>query len=56
MAVASKVNRIDIYQQAARALEIAVPEDVMRTSRLMDGVVWDGHNPDAYVDQFGIRY
>ena len=56
MAVASKVNRIDIYQQAAQALEIAVPEDVMRTSRLMDGVVWDGHNPDAYVNQFSIRF
>jgi nitrate/nitrite transport system substrate-binding protein len=49
------VNRIDIYQQAAQALEIAVPQELMRTSRLMDGVVWDGRDPDAYVNQFSIR-
>jgi nitrate/nitrite transport system substrate-binding protein len=54
-AMASKVNRIDIYQQAAQALDIEVPKDLMRTSRLMDGVVWDGSNPDAYVNQFSIR-
>jgi nitrate/nitrite transport system substrate-binding protein len=56
MAVASKVNRVDIYQQAAQALEIAVPQELMRTSRLMDGVVWDGRDPDAYVNQFSIRF
>jgi len=56
MAVASRVNRIDVYQQAAQALEISTPENVMRTSRLMDGVVWNGHNPDAYVNQFSIRF
>jgi len=55
LALATRVNRIDIYQRAANALEIAVPEDVMRSSRLMDGVVWDGKNPEAYVNSFSIR-
>ena len=55
LAVASKVNRIDIYQSAANALEIAIPQDVMRSSRLMDGVLWDGSDADAYVNNFSIR-
>jgi len=55
LAMASKVNRIDIYQSAANALEIPIPHDVMRSSRLMDGVLWDGSNADAYVNNFSIR-
>jgi nitrate/nitrite transport system substrate-binding protein len=55
LALASKVNRIDMYKQAADAIEIHVPQEVMRTSRLMDGVVWDGQDPDRYAVQFSIR-
>jgi len=55
LAMATKVNRIDIYQSAANALEIHIPHDVMRSSRLMDGVLWDGSNADAYVNNFSIR-
>ena len=55
LAVAKKVNRIDIYQHAAEALEIAVPTTFMRSSRLVDGIVWDGQNPDAYLNQFSIK-
>jgi len=55
LALASKVNRIDMYKQAADAIEIHVPQEVMRTSRLMDGVVWDGQDPDRYAAQFSIR-
>jgi len=55
LALASKVNRIDMYTQAAHAMGIDTPQQPMRTSRLMDGVVWDGTDPDAYVNQFDIR-
>ena len=28
-----------------------VPKDVMRTSKLIDGVVWDGKDPKAYAGE-----
>src|SRR4029453_49969 len=37
--VAKKVNRIDIYKQAAALTKTALPKDVFRTAKLMDGVV-----------------
>lgn len=55
LAVAKKVNRIDIYTEAAKALGIAVPTDAMRTSKLIDGVVWDGKDPKAYANSFKIK-
>ena len=45
LAVARQVNQIDLYEQAANALKISVPKDVMRSSKLLDGVVWDGKDP-----------
>jgi len=53
--IAKKVNRIDIYTEAAKALGISVPKEVMRTSKLIDGVVWDGKDPKAYAAAFKIR-
>ncbi len=55
LAIAKKVNRIDIYTEAAKALGVAVPTDPMRSSKLMDGVVWDGKNPAAYAASFKIK-
>jgi nitrate/nitrite transport system substrate-binding protein len=55
LAVAKKVNRIDLYLEAANAIEISVPNELMRSSRLIDGVLWDGTNPDVYVNQFSVR-
>ena len=55
LAIAKKVNRIDIYTEAAGALGISVPKDPMRSSKLMDGVVWDGKNPAAYAAGFKIK-
>lgn len=54
LAVAGKVNRVDIYTEAANALGISLPKDPMRTSKLMDDVVWDGRNPKAYAKAFEI--
>ncbi len=55
LAVAKQVNQIDLYKQAAGALKINVPKDVMRTSKLIDGVVWDGKDPKKYADGFKIK-
>lgn len=55
LAIAKKVNRIDIYTEAAKSLGISVPSSPMRTSKLIDGVVWDGSNPKAYANGFKIK-
>jgi nitrate/nitrite transport system substrate-binding protein len=55
LGVAKQINQIDLYKQAAGALKINVPKDVLRTSKLMDGVVWDGKDPKKYADGFAIK-
>ena len=55
LAVASRVNRIDLYSQAASQLGIALPAQPMRSSTLMDGVVWNGTDPVRYAGGFGIK-
>ena len=55
LAVAQKVNQIKLYTEAAGALGINVPKDPMRTSKLMDGMVWDGKDPKAYAASFKIK-
>ncbi|MDP1658596.1 MAG: CmpA/NrtA family ABC transporter substrate-binding protein [Methylotenera sp.] len=55
LAVAKKINQIQLYTEAATQLGISVPKDVMRSSKLMDGVVWDGKNPAAYAASFKIK-
>ncbi len=54
LAVAKQINQIDIYKQAATASKTPIPKDVMRTSKLIDGVVWDGKDPKKYADSFKI--
>jgi len=55
LAVAKQVNQIELYKSVAAQLKVNVPKDVMRSSRLIDGVVWDGKNPKAYADSFKIK-
>ncbi|HSH73847.1 MAG TPA: CmpA/NrtA family ABC transporter substrate-binding protein [Methylophilaceae bacterium] len=55
LAVAKKVNQIELYTQAATQLGISVPKDPMRSSKLMDGVVWDGKDPKAYAASFKVK-
>ena len=55
LGVAKQVSQIEIYKQAAAATKTPVPKDVMRTSKLMDGVVWDGKDPKKYADGFKIK-
>ena len=54
-AVAAQINQTSLYREAAEALDIAVPDSEMRSSTLIDGVVWDGSDPQAYADAFAIR-
>ena len=39
----------------AAAAKVAIPKSDMRSSKLIDGVVWDGSNPKAYADGFKIN-
>jgi len=55
LAVAKQINQIELYQQAAAQLKIAVPKDPMRSSKLIDGGVWDGKNPKQYAGGFKIK-
>ncbi|HQR51603.1 MAG TPA: CmpA/NrtA family ABC transporter substrate-binding protein [Methylophilaceae bacterium] len=55
LAVAQKVNQLDLYKEAAGALGISVPKDAMRTSKLIDGMVWEGKDPKAYAAGFKVK-
>ncbi|WP_241622812.1 CmpA/NrtA family ABC transporter substrate-binding protein [Rosenbergiella australiborealis] len=56
LAVAKKINRIDIYKQAASAVGgIALPSSDCRSSKLMDGKVWDGSQPAEYANSFAMK-
>jgi nitrate/nitrite transport system substrate-binding protein len=53
--IAKQINHIDIYKQAATASKSPLPKDAMRTSKFMDGVVWDGKDPKKYADSFKVK-
>jgi nitrate/nitrite transport system substrate-binding protein len=55
LAVAKQINQVELYKQAASALKVSVPKDVMRTSKMIDGVVWDGKDPKKYADGFAVK-
>ena len=55
LAVAKSVNRVDIYKQAAAAANVPLPKSEMRSSKLVDGVVWDGKDPAKYAASFKIK-
>ncbi|SFT80278.1 nitrate/nitrite transport system substrate-binding protein [Kosakonia arachidis] len=56
LGVARKVNRIDIYKQAAAAVgNVPLPGSDMRSSVLIDGIRWDGSNPVAYASGFSVK-
>ena len=55
LAVAKKVNQIELYKQAAAQVKVPLPKDPMRSAKLIDGTVWDGKNPQAYAASFKIK-
>ena len=55
LAVAKKVNRIDIYKDAAGMAGVSLPKSDMRSHKLIDGVVWDGKDPKKYAASFKVK-
>jgi nitrate/nitrite transport system substrate-binding protein len=55
LAVARQINQIDLYKEAATMVKANVPKDPMRSSKLLDGQVWDGKDPKKYADGFKVR-
>ena len=55
LAVAGKVNQVELYKEAATLAKAPVPGSVMRSAKLMDGTVWDGKNPKAYAASFKLK-
>jgi nitrate/nitrite transport system substrate-binding protein len=55
LAVARQINQVELYKQAAAAAKVSVPKDALRTSKLMDGVVWDGKQPAQYATGFKVK-
>lgn len=56
LAVAERVNQLALYSDAARALDVALPDTPLRSSRLIDGRLWNGLEPAAYARDFEIAY
>ena len=48
LALATQVNRIDLYREAAERTGTMLPASPMRSSTLLDGRVWDGSDPQAW--------
>lgn len=55
LAVAQQINQINLYKEAATQLHVPLPKTSMRSSKLIDGSVWDGSQPAAYADSFAIK-
>ena len=55
LAIARKVNQIEIYKQAASAAKVSLPKSENRSSKMLDGVVWDGSNPKQYAASFKVK-
>ncbi len=55
LAVAKQVNQTALYKQAAAQLKVSVPTSDLRTSKLIDGLLWDGKDPAKYADSFKVK-
>ena len=55
LAVAKQVNQIGIYKDAAAATKTSLPKSDMRSSKMLDGIVWEGRDPKKYAAGFKIN-
>jgi nitrate/nitrite transport system substrate-binding protein len=55
LAVALQVQQLDLYREAASAVGVTAPGNVMRSSQLIDGKVWDGSDPTGYARSFKLH-
>ena len=53
--VAKAINKTALYKEAAAQLKVSVPKSDLRSSKLMDGTVWDGKDPAKYAAGFKIK-
>lgn len=53
-AIASAISQTALYREAAALADVRVPDEI-RADVLVDGRVWDGQDPAAYLDGFAIR-
>jgi ABC-type nitrate/sulfonate/bicarbonate transport system substrate-binding protein len=53
--VASRVNRVGLYREAAVLAGVPAPAALARTSILMDGKTWNGSDPERYAHSFAIH-
>lgn len=53
-AIASAISQTALYREAAALADVRVPEEI-RADVLIDGRVWDGQDPAAYLDGFAMR-
>jgi len=55
LVIARQVQQLELYRQAAEALNISVPASLMRSSQLIDGKLWDGSDPKGYAHGFKLH-
>ena len=55
MALACRVNQVELFREAAQLTGTPVPTALLRSSRLIDGAVWDGRDPAGYAASFRIH-
>ncbi len=55
LGVAKAVNKTALYKEAAAQLKVNVPKSDLRSSKMIDGVVWDGSNPGKYAASFKVK-
>jgi nitrate/nitrite transport system substrate-binding protein len=55
LAVATQINQVDLYKDAASMAKVSVPKSPLRSVKMVDGAVWDGKNPAAYAASFKIK-
>jgi nitrate/nitrite transport system substrate-binding protein len=55
LAVAKKINQVDLYSEVASSLQIAVPKSPLKVEKLFDGVEFDATKAAAYAASFKVR-
>lgn len=55
LSIAGQINQVGLYSQAASQVNVAMPLDVMRSSILMDGTMWNGKDPEGYAAGFKVH-
>ncbi|MDO9283581.1 MAG: nitrate ABC transporter substrate-binding protein, partial [Aquabacterium sp.] len=53
--VATQINQTALYKQAAAQVKVNLPKSDLRSSKMIDGVVWDGKDPVKYADGFAVK-